>query len=282
MLFALVIAPALESIGPSVPGLDYMSFAAIGTAGLLIPLNCMFAGIGVIVDRESGRGATCSPRPSPARSSSLANLAVPLAVTALQVAVLLVASVLRGAELQTSATGIALVRRRRHRCWRSAMYGVAETLANRMPTLEEYTGALPTLAIVPWFFAGSLFPISALPSALTAFAKVLPLTHASGADALRPRRPGRRGAPRHLGHGQHRRRWPRSASPWSPRSPRCSALVAVRTFTRAVGAVGPSGRGAHPGVVGRARRATSCWCSSVHVTRAWIVACRVDPSGVSS
>ena len=54
VLFALVIAPALDSIGPKIAGLDYMSFAAIGTAGLLIPLNCMFAGVGVIVDRETG------------------------------------------------------------------------------------------------------------------------------------------------------------------------------------------------------------------------------------
>ena len=34
--------------------LDYEAFVAIGTIGLLIPLNTMFAGIGVIVDRESG------------------------------------------------------------------------------------------------------------------------------------------------------------------------------------------------------------------------------------
>jgi ABC-type polysaccharide/polyol phosphate export permease len=31
--------------------------------------------------------------------------------------------------------------------------------------------------IVPFFFAGSFFPISALPAWLTAFAKVSPLTH---------------------------------------------------------------------------------------------------------
>src|SRR5262249_59263901 len=54
VLFALVIAPALASIGPTIPGLDYMSFAAVGTIGLLIPLNCMFSGIGVIVDRDTG------------------------------------------------------------------------------------------------------------------------------------------------------------------------------------------------------------------------------------
>ncbi|HLW45913.1 MAG TPA: hypothetical protein VKR78_06825 [Acidimicrobiales bacterium] len=34
------------------------------------------------------------------------------------------------------------------------------------------------MAIVPFFFAGSLFPISALPSWLEAVARVVPLTHA--------------------------------------------------------------------------------------------------------
>jgi ABC-type polysaccharide/polyol phosphate export permease len=47
-----------------------------------------------------------------------------------------------------------------------------------MPQAEEYIAATPAVAIVPWFFAGALFPIAALPGALTVFAKVLPLTHA--------------------------------------------------------------------------------------------------------
>jgi ABC-type polysaccharide/polyol phosphate export permease len=50
-------------------------------------------------------------------------------------------------------------------------------LANRIPTQEEYIGALPPVAIVPFFFAGSFFPISALPAGLTAIGKVLPITH---------------------------------------------------------------------------------------------------------
>jgi ABC-type polysaccharide/polyol phosphate export permease len=58
------------------------------------------------------------------------------------------------------------------------MYGVAETLAARVPKSEEYIGRVPVIAIVPWFLAGSLFPISALPSFLAWFAKILPLTHA--------------------------------------------------------------------------------------------------------
>ena len=58
------------------------------------------------------------------------------------------------------------------------MYGVAETLADRIPSAEEYIARVPAIAIVPWFFAGSLFPITALPGVLTWFARVLPLTHA--------------------------------------------------------------------------------------------------------
>jgi hypothetical protein len=37
--------------------------------------------------------------------------------------------------------------------------------------------AVPAVAIVPWFFAGSLLPIGALPEGLTMVARVLPLTH---------------------------------------------------------------------------------------------------------
>jgi ABC-type polysaccharide/polyol phosphate export permease len=58
------------------------------------------------------------------------------------------------------------------------MYGIAETLAARIHNQEEYIGATPVIAIVPWFFAGALFPIGAMPAALTAIAKAFPLTHA--------------------------------------------------------------------------------------------------------
>ena len=107
----------------------------------------------------------------------LGNLAVALVLSALQIAVLVGVATLRGADFHVSATGIA---------WfvvaavgfAVLMYGVAETMASRIPNQEEYIGATPVVAILPWFFAGALFPISALPGALTAFAKVLPLTHA--------------------------------------------------------------------------------------------------------
>jgi ABC-type multidrug transport system permease subunit len=139
-----VIAPALNSIGPRIPGLDYMSFAAIGTAVLLIPLNCMFAGIGVIVDRDTGARRDLLAAPVHRPVIVIANLVVAFAVTSLQVVVLLVAAVLRGAHLDASISGIA---------WFAAaaallaiaMYGLAETVANGMPSVEEYIGVVPAL-----------------------------------------------------------------------------------------------------------------------------------------
>jgi ABC-type polysaccharide/polyol phosphate export permease len=47
-----------------------------------------------------------------------------------------------------------------------------------VPRAEEYIARVPAIAIVPWFLAGSLFPIAALPPFLTWVARFLPLTHA--------------------------------------------------------------------------------------------------------
>ena len=58
------------------------------------------------------------------------------------------------------------------------MYSVAETLASRINKQEDYVGAMPAVAILPFFLAGALFPIGAMPGALTTIAKFLPLTHA--------------------------------------------------------------------------------------------------------
>jgi ABC-type polysaccharide/polyol phosphate export permease len=177
VLFAVIIAPALaDTLGNSVGGIDYMTFVAISTIGLLVPLSCLSAGLGVLVDRLGGAQRDLLAAPVPRPLIVAANLVVAVALSGLQLVALVGASALRGAEFDVSGTGVgwfvaaAL-------CFAVAMYGVAETLANRIPTQEEYIGVLPAVAIVPWFVAGSLFPISALPVGLTAIAKILPLTH---------------------------------------------------------------------------------------------------------
>jgi len=176
LLFALVIAPALATLVRSAPGLDYRTYLAIGTAGLLVPLACMFAGLGVVVDRQSGARPELLTAPIPRGLIVFGNLLVAVLVSGLQLGALLLATYLRGAHFDATATGIGWFVAAAG-CFAVAMYSIAEIMANRIPSQEEYVGAVPAVAIVPWFIAGSLFPISALPAGLTAIAKALPLTH---------------------------------------------------------------------------------------------------------
>ena len=177
ILFALVIAPALATMVHSSSGLDYKTFVAVGTVGLLVPLSSMFAGIGVIVDRESGARRELLAAPVPRSLMVAGNYVVALAVNTLQLAALMVAAIARGANFDTNVSGVIWFIAAAY-LFAIASYGIAEVMANRIPKQEEYVGATPAIALMPWFLAGSLFPIHALPGWLAAVAKVLPLTHA--------------------------------------------------------------------------------------------------------
>jgi ABC-2 type transport system permease protein len=174
MLFAMVIAPALKNALHT--GAAYEALVAVGTIGLLIPLNTMFAGLSVIVDRESGARRELLAAPVPRPLIVVGNLLVAVATTSFQVAALLLFAHLRRIHFDVTASRFV---------WFAAaallfavgMYGVAELLASRVPRAEEYISRLPAIAIVPWFLAGSLFPITALPVVLEWIARFLPLTH---------------------------------------------------------------------------------------------------------
>src|SRR5919201_2310714 len=94
IMFALVIAPALKEALHA--GVRYESFVAVGTVGLLIPLNTMFAGLGAIVDRLDGAQRELLAAPIARPLVVLGNLLVALAVTALQVGTLIAAALTRG------------------------------------------------------------------------------------------------------------------------------------------------------------------------------------------
>jgi len=177
-LLALVVAPALKvATGGLHSHIDYTSFVGVGAVGLVVPLSCVFAGLSVIVDRHSGAQRELLAAPVPRSYLVLGNLLVAIGLSALQVTVLVGLSAIRGGQFPITATGAA---------WFVAaallftvfMYGVAETLASKVKKQEDYIGAVPAVAILPFFLAGALFPIAAMPAALTAIAKALPLTHA--------------------------------------------------------------------------------------------------------
>jgi ABC-2 type transport system permease protein len=177
-LLALVVAPALKvATGGLHSHIDYTSFVGVGAVGLVVPLSCIFAGLSVIVDRHSGAQRELLAAPVPRGFLVLGNLIVAIGLSILQVAVLIGLSAVRGGQFHVTASGVG---------WFVAaallftvfMYGLAETLASRIKKQEDYIGAVPAVAILPFFLAGALFPIGAMPAVLTAIAKALPLTHA--------------------------------------------------------------------------------------------------------
>ena len=228
VLFALVIAPALRSALHT--SAAYEAYVAAGTIGLLVPLNTMFSGLSVIVDRETGAQRELLAAPIHRPLLVLGNLVVAFAITALQIAVLVALALARGIDFDPAAgklvwfvAGLAV--------FTIGMYGVAETLAARVPKAEEYIARVPAIAIVPWFLAGSLFPIGALPVGLTWIARFLPLTH-----ALALMRYGLLGNPSGL-HSIWRGSDPTQMAALSllvvASFAALLSLVAVRTFTRA-------------------------------------------------
>jgi ABC-2 type transport system permease protein len=177
-LLALILAPALQkATGGLHSHIDYTSFVGVGAVGLVIPLSCVFAGLSVIVDRHSGAQRELLAAPVPRSYLVLGNLLVAIVLASLQALVVVGLSAARGGSFYITGTGVA---------WFLAsallftvfMYGLAETVASRVAKEEDYVGGIPVLAILPFFFAGALFPISAMPGALTFIAKLMPLTHA--------------------------------------------------------------------------------------------------------
>jgi ABC-type multidrug transport system permease subunit len=177
-LLALVVAPALQvATGGLRSHINYQAFVGAGTVGLVVPLSCIFAGLSVIVDRHSGAQRELLAAPVPRALLVLGNLAVALILSALQVTVLIGLAALRGASFHVSATGVALFTAATV-LFTIFMYGLAETLATRVSKQEDYIGATPAVAILPFFLAGALYPIHAMPGVLATIAKILPLTHA--------------------------------------------------------------------------------------------------------
>jgi ABC-2 type transport system permease protein len=129
VLFALVIAPALKTALHT--SASYEAYVAIGTVGLLVPLNTFFLGLDVIIDRESGAQRELLAAPVPRGLLVLGNLVVALAITALQIGTLIGFAVARRIHFDVHGlrmfwfVGAALL-------LTVAIYGAAETLAARM------------------------------------------------------------------------------------------------------------------------------------------------------
>ena len=116
----------------------------------------------MIVDRESGAQRELLAAPIPRSLLVLGNLAVALAITALQVVVLIAVALARGIEfdaLRPGWSGSAAAA-----LFTIGMYGVAETLASRVPKDEEYIAACPPSRSCPGSWPARCFRSARYPA----------------------------------------------------------------------------------------------------------------------
>ena len=161
ILFALVIAPALKTaLGGLHTHIDYTAFVAVGTVGLLVPLTTTFAGLSVIVDRDSGAQRELLAAPIPRALLVLGNLAVALALATLPGRRADRRRRAARSRLPRQRRGRRLVRRRRGAVHRADVRRRRDAGGEAPAAGGVHRRDARSIAILPWFFAGALFPIA--------------------------------------------------------------------------------------------------------------------------
>jgi ABC-2 type transport system permease protein len=178
VLWVLLIAPALDTaLGDFSPDIDYFTYVAVAQVALIVPFTSMFSGINVIVDKEFGILREFLVAPVFRPSIPLANALAVLTIASVQVALIIGLGTARGAEFNTSATGVLW--------FISAVgllslttYAIAEVLALAVGRQEAFGPLIPAVGVTPWFLSGSLFPLDVLPPVVEQIALAFPWTHA--------------------------------------------------------------------------------------------------------
>lgn len=177
-LWILAIAPALDdAVGDPAPGVDYFTFLAVSQVVFLVPFTSMFSGINVLVDRESGVLRELLVAPVRRGFIPLADALGVATIASIQVSLIVLLAIGRDAGFHSSPTrAIAFVAATL--LLSLTTYGLAESLALVIGRQDAYGPAIPAVGVTPFFLAGTLFPISALPAGFEQFSVALPWTHA--------------------------------------------------------------------------------------------------------
>ncbi len=177
-LWILAIAPALDdAVGDPGPGIDYFTFLAVSQVVFLVPFTSMFSGINVLVDRESGILRELLVAPVRRGLIPLADAFGVATIASIQVSLIVLLAIVRDAGFDSSP-GRALTFVAATLLLSLITYGLAESLALLIGRLDAYGPAIPAVGVTPFFLAGTLFPISALPAGFEQFSLTLPWTHA--------------------------------------------------------------------------------------------------------
>ncbi len=103
VLWILIVGPALaRALGSFSPSIDYYTYVAVGQVAFLVPFTAMFAGIDLLTDKDFGILRELLVAPIRRATIPLANAAAVATVALLQVALVALLAVARGAHFHTS------------------------------------------------------------------------------------------------------------------------------------------------------------------------------------
>ena len=177
VLWVLVVGPALARAFGGFSHVDYFTYIAIGQIVFIIPFSAMFAGLVVIQDRYAGILRELLVAPIRRSIIPLANVATVLTVAMGQLALIVVLSLIRGADLHVAPGRLALGLLAAA-LLSVATYGLAELLAYRISQPQIFGTLIPAIGATPYALCGAIYPLATLPSGIKQFAYALPWTHA--------------------------------------------------------------------------------------------------------
>jgi ABC-2 type transport system permease protein len=177
VLWVLVVGPALARAFGRFSRVDYFTYIAIGQIVFIIPFSAMFAGLVVIQDRDFGILRELLVAPIRRSVIPVANIATVLTVAMGQLALIVVLSLIRGANLHVEPGRLALG------LVAAALlsigtYGLAELLAYRITQPQIFGTLIPAIGATPYALCGAIDPLATLPAGVKQFAYALPWTHA--------------------------------------------------------------------------------------------------------
>ena len=179
ILWVLVVGPALAraGAGSTDPNVDYYPYVAIGQIVFILPFSAMFAGLTVINDRNVGVLRELLVAPIHRATIPLASLAAVLTVAAGQIALIVVLSIIRGADFHL-AFGPTLAAIAAAGLLAGGVYALAEYLAYTLAQPQTFGTLIPLIGATPYLLCGALYPIATLPDGVRQFSWLLPWSHA--------------------------------------------------------------------------------------------------------
>ena len=179
ILWVLVVGPALAraGAGSTDPDVDYFAYVAIGQIVFILPFSAMFAGLTVLNDRNVGVLRELLVAPIRRATIPLASIAAVLTVAAGQIALIVVLSVIRGADFHL-AVGPTLAALAAGGLLAGGIYALAEYLAYTLKQPQTFGTLIPAIGATPYLLCGALYPIATLPDGVRQFSWLLPWSHA--------------------------------------------------------------------------------------------------------